>query len=90
MDLGCGPGLFLRDFGERYPSATLYGYDVTPAMVAYGHQLSWAGAKPTLLVHDAAAQPLPHAAGTMIAYYLLHGFLYVSVIKYFFQHNTTY
>ena len=30
MDLGCGPGLFLRELGERYPTATLYGYDVTP------------------------------------------------------------
>src|SRR5437667_264234 len=26
LDLGCGPGLFLRDLGERYPQATLYGY----------------------------------------------------------------
>src|SRR5262249_12645871 len=35
VDLGCGPGLFLRDLGERYPSAILHGYDVTPAMIAY-------------------------------------------------------
>jgi len=53
LDLGCGPGLFLRDVGERYPVATLYGYDVTPAMIAYGQQASYAGAKPTLVVHDA-------------------------------------
>ena len=30
IDLGCGPGLFLRDLGQRHPAATLYGYDVTP------------------------------------------------------------
>ena len=36
LDLGCGPALFLRDLGERYPAATLYGYDVTPAMVTHG------------------------------------------------------
>ena len=39
IDLGCGPGLLLRDLGERYPDAVLYGYDVTPAMIAYGRQL---------------------------------------------------
>jgi SAM-dependent methyltransferase len=65
IDLGCGPGLFLRDLGQRYPSATLYGYDVTPAMIAYGQQLSWPGAKPTLMVHDVATQPLLHDAGSV-------------------------
>ena len=63
-DLGCGPGLFLHDLGARYPSATLYGYDVTPAMITHARQLTWAGAPPTLSVHDLVAQPLPHAAGT--------------------------
>lgn len=63
MDLGCGPGLFLHDLRERYPSAALYGYDVTPAMVAHARQLSWAGALPTLAVRDLASQPLPHDAG---------------------------
>jgi SAM-dependent methyltransferase len=65
IDLGCGPGLFLQDLGQRYPSATLYGYDVTPAMIAYGQQLSWPGAKPTLMVHDVATQSLPHDAGSL-------------------------
>jgi SAM-dependent methyltransferase len=61
IDLGCGPGLFLRDLGARYPDATLYGYDVTPAMIAHGRDLPATGAKPTLVVHDVATQPLPHA-----------------------------
>jgi SAM-dependent methyltransferase len=65
VDLGCGPGLFLRDLGERYPHAALYGYDVTPAMIAYSRQLSTTGARPTLAVHDVATKPLPHAAGTV-------------------------
>jgi SAM-dependent methyltransferase len=65
VDLGCGPGLFLRDLGERYPQATLFGYDVTPAMIAHGRQLPTTGARPTLAVHDVATQPLPHAAGTV-------------------------
>jgi len=65
IDLGCGPGLALRDLGERYPAATLYGYDVTPAMIAYGQQLAYTGKTPTLVVHDVATRPLPHAAGTV-------------------------
>lgn len=65
LDLGCGPGLFLRDLSDRHPSATLYGYDVTLAMIAYGQQLSWAGAKPTLALHDVVTKPLPHAAATV-------------------------
>src|SRR4030095_1347608 len=53
IDLGCGPGLLLRDLGERYPAATLYGYDVTPAMIAHGQKVSYpTGPKPTLAVHD--------------------------------------
>lgn len=66
IDLGCGPGLFLRDLGERHPAATLFGYDVTPAMVAYGQQqIVYTGAKPTLAVHDVAMQPLPHPDGAV-------------------------
>jgi trans-aconitate methyltransferase len=41
VDLGCGPGLFLRDLAMRYPHATLYGYDLTPAMIAYAEGLNW-------------------------------------------------
>jgi SAM-dependent methyltransferase len=65
IDLGCGPGLFLRDLGQRYPESTLYGYDVTPAMIAHGQQLPSVRARPALAVHDVATQPLPHAAGTV-------------------------
>jgi SAM-dependent methyltransferase len=65
IDLGCGPGLFLRDLGERYPGASLYGYDVTPAMIAYGQQMSNTDAKPTFVLHDVSREPLPHASGTV-------------------------
>jgi SAM-dependent methyltransferase len=64
IDLGCGPGLFLRDLGQRYPAATLYGYDVTPAMIAHGRQLP-SLAKLALTVHDVATAPLPLASGTV-------------------------
>jgi len=62
LDLGCGPGLFLRDLGERYPGAALHGYDVTPAMIAYGREL--AGGKLAMEVRDVSTESLPHAAGT--------------------------
>ncbi|HSF30590.1 MAG TPA: class I SAM-dependent methyltransferase [Candidatus Tectomicrobia bacterium] len=65
IDLGCGPGLLLRDLAERYPQATLFGYDVTPAMIAYGQQSLPIGTRTTLAVHDVATQPLPHADGTV-------------------------
>ena len=65
IDLGCGPGLLLHELGERYPQATLYGYDVTPAMIAHGQQLQGTGARPTLTLHDVATQPLPQADGTV-------------------------
>ena len=29
-----------------------------------------------------------HASGTLVAYYLLQGFLYIPDVKYFFQHTT--
>ena len=65
IDLGCGPGLLLRDLGQRYAAATLHGYDVTPAMITHGRELSYTGAKPTLTLHDVTTQSLPHAARTV-------------------------
>src|SRR5262245_1467454 len=68
LDLGCGPGLLLRDLGERFPEAVLHGYDVTPAMIAHARQLAFKPAHVTLEVHDAATRPLPLAdAGVNLA-----------------------
>jgi SAM-dependent methyltransferase len=65
VDLGCGPGLFLHELASHYPQATLYGYDVTPAMITYAKALDWPAQPPTLAIHDVAAQPLPLAAGSV-------------------------
>ena len=65
IDIGCGPGLLLRDLGARYPDAALYGYDVTPAMIGHARQLPFPGATPTLAVHDVATESLPHAGGSV-------------------------
>ncbi len=65
VDLGCGPGLFLHDLASRHAGATLYGYDVTPAMIAYAQGLDWPVSVPTLATHDVATQALPLAAGSV-------------------------
>jgi SAM-dependent methyltransferase len=65
VDLGCGPGLLLRDLAGRHPGASLYGYDVTPAMIAHARQLAHAGPTPVLAVHDVTASGLPHGPGTV-------------------------
>lgn len=65
VDIGCGPGLFLHDLASRYPQATLYGYDVTPDMIAYAQGLDWPEAPPTLALHDVTARPLPLEAGSV-------------------------
>src|SRR4029450_5831558 len=65
IDLGCGPGLLLRDLAERYPGSTVYGYDVTPAMIAHARGLSYGTAKATLTLLDVATQPLPHDGGSV-------------------------
>src|SRR5438309_3529506 len=56
VDLGCGPGRWLRDLGERVPGATLSGYDVTPAMIDYGRKLAFQTASATFVLHDAVAR----------------------------------
>jgi SAM-dependent methyltransferase len=65
IDVGCGPGLLLRDLSERFPGAELHGHDVTPAMIAHGRQLRYAGAKPTLTILDITTERLPHEAGSV-------------------------
>ncbi len=59
VDVGCGPGLFLRDLGCRYPGASLTGTDVTAAMISYASELTYTGMAPTLLVHDITEDKLP-------------------------------
>jgi SAM-dependent methyltransferase len=68
VDLGCGPGLFLSDLRRRIPQATLYGYDVTPAMIEYAKQQHQAAASVTFAIHnvEATALPLPSALVNLI------------------------
>ncbi len=59
VDIGCGPGLLLRDIRKRYPEARLIGSDITPAMIDYAGQVSYEGEKPEYLLHDITTEPLP-------------------------------
>jgi ubiquinone/menaquinone biosynthesis C-methylase UbiE len=65
IDLGCGPGLLLRDLGERHPDAILHGYDVTPAMITYCRRLAFKPASVSLTVHDVTVDALPLADATV-------------------------
>ena len=62
-DLGCGPGLFLRDLSERHAGSRLYGFDVTPTMIEHARGLRYRGALPTLAVQDVEKEPLPLDTG---------------------------
>ena len=64
VDLGCGPGLLLRDLSARFQKGRLHGYDVTPAMVNHGKELAFVGAAASFAVQD-VTQPLPHAPGSV-------------------------
>ena len=60
VDLGCGPGLFVRDLGNRISGAELYGFDLTPAMVKYAKsEVEYAGSQPEFDVLDITTTPVP-------------------------------
>jgi SAM-dependent methyltransferase len=59
LDLGCGPGLYLRELSEGHPDSTLYGFDITPAMIEYARDLRYPGTAPTFMLHDLTKDPLP-------------------------------
>ncbi len=62
VDLGCGPGLLLRDIGKRYPESTLSGFDITPAMIAYAtEQLQYEGPTPDFQLLNLETESLPVA-----------------------------
>ncbi|MCB1645572.1 MAG: class I SAM-dependent methyltransferase [Pseudomonadales bacterium] len=65
-DLGCGPGLLLRDLSERYPTATMSGFDITPAMIEHAQsQVTYAGKMPQYEVRDIAADGIPLQSGSV-------------------------
>lgn len=60
VDLGCGPGLLVRDMGAHFPGADLHGFDLTPAMIDYANSdVEFAGARPNFGVLDITKSPAP-------------------------------
>ena len=39
LDIGCGPGMDVAYFAEKYPGAVVYGIDVSHGMIDYAHGL---------------------------------------------------
>lgn len=76
VDLGCGPGLFLRDVSQRLPKAKLHGLDNDQAMLENARLLFYAGIPPTLKLHD-ATRPLPvtdHSVDLLSSAAVMHTF----------------
>jgi len=60
MDLGCGPGLLVRDMGAHFPGSDLHGFDLTPAMIDYANsEIEFAGTQPNFGVLDITKHPVP-------------------------------
>ncbi|MCX4242913.1 class I SAM-dependent methyltransferase [Paraliomyxa miuraensis] len=63
LDLGCGPGLMLRAWRERYPTAVLHGVELQPYMLTTARELA-TETKATLHETDlhTLSLPLPDAS----------------------------
>lgn len=61
VDLGCGPGLLLRDLSRRFPDAVMTGLDITQAMLDYAGTVEYAGKSPDFRLCDVTSGPLPLA-----------------------------
>ena len=64
VDLGSGPGLYLRDVSARLPKAVLHGVDSGADMLEHARSLEYAGAVPTMHEGDIAGE-LPFADGSV-------------------------
>ncbi|MFT4677400.1 MAG: polypeptide subunit release factor methylase [Patiriisocius sp.] len=65
VDLGCGPGLLVRDFAVKFPDADIYGFDLTPAMSNYENsEIQFEGNKPTFGVLGLTASSVPLEDGS--------------------------
>lgn len=65
VDVGQGPGLFLRDLSARLPDAALRGLDADEAMIENAGSLDYPGPVPSLRLLDAESEPLPFADGAV-------------------------
>lgn len=65
VEVGCGPGLFIRDLAGRLPRARLHGLDSSATMIEAARSLDLGPAQPDFQLCDAAATPLPFADGAV-------------------------
>lgn len=74
VDIGCGPGLLLRDFSQRFPNAELHGYDLTPAMIDHARS-QMTGDRFHFDVLDVTTDPVPlddHSVSLLLMTAVLH------------------
>ena len=55
----------LQDVSKRLPGSALYGFDLTPAMIAYAKGLDYGSAAATLEVLNLLTEPLPLSDGSV-------------------------
>ncbi|MDE2838313.1 MAG: class I SAM-dependent methyltransferase [Chloroflexota bacterium] len=60
VDVGPGPGLFLRDLSARLPEATLHGVDANEAMVENARALDYGGPAPSIVLANVETSQLPY------------------------------
>jgi SAM-dependent methyltransferase len=65
VEVGCGPGLFLRDLARRLPQARLHGLDSSETMIEAATAMDFGPTAPVFQLCDVAAGPLPFAAGAV-------------------------
>lgn len=75
LDLGCGPGLWLREVAGLRPDATVVGYDRDGEMIAHAEHLGIAQAEWRRADLGAPEFTLPPAAADVIAMHFFFHFL---------------
>jgi len=62
LDIGCGPGLFLREIAERRPDLRLTGIDLSPSMIEVARRvLAESVAKTSVRLDNGDAGAMPYA-----------------------------
>ena len=71
-DLGCGPGLLIRDIAARYSESDPHGFDVTPAMIEYANGLDLSAHFAALDITTSAVPLKDHSVDLLTMAAVLH------------------
>ena len=77
VDLGTGPGLFLKDLDRKVKRAKFYGYDSSTTMIEYAKRLEFSKENEASFFCEDVSTPLRFPDADLIsANFLLHGIEY--------------